>query len=73
MLKTKIEDKSARIGIIGIGYVGLPLAGSVYSWLIPLFSGRIRVWQIGLRKLLSAKYLNGLPVFYSRMVGVWGC
>lgn len=26
MLKDKIEDKSARIGIIGIGYVGLPLA-----------------------------------------------
>ncbi len=26
MLKDKIKDKSARIGIIGIGYVGLPLA-----------------------------------------------
>ncbi len=25
-LKTKIEDKSANIGIIGLGYVGLPLA-----------------------------------------------
>jgi UDP-N-acetyl-D-glucosamine dehydrogenase len=26
MLKTKIEQKSARIGILGLGYVGLPLA-----------------------------------------------
>lgn len=25
-LKTKIEDKSARVGILGLGYVGLPLA-----------------------------------------------
>ena len=25
-LLDKIEDKSARIGIIGLGYVGLPLA-----------------------------------------------
>ena len=25
-LKTKIEDKSARVGVLGLGYVGLPLA-----------------------------------------------
>ena len=24
-LRTKLEDKSARVGIIGMGYVGLPL------------------------------------------------
>ncbi|RMG04889.1 MAG: UDP-N-acetyl-D-glucosamine dehydrogenase, partial [Acidobacteria bacterium] len=25
ILKTKIEDKNAVIGVIGLGYVGLPL------------------------------------------------
>ncbi len=26
LLKNKIEEKSAKIGVIGLGYVGLPLA-----------------------------------------------
>src|SRR3954471_12124249 len=26
MLKTKLHDRTARIGILGLGYVGLPLA-----------------------------------------------
>jgi UDP-N-acetyl-D-mannosaminuronate dehydrogenase len=30
-LKTKIQQRQARIGIIGLGYVGLPLACSTAS------------------------------------------
>jgi len=33
-LKTRMENRKARIGIIGMGYVGLPLAllSSTMSW-----------------------------------------
>ena len=35
-LKTKIETNQARVGVIGLGYVGLPLAHALHQGGLPV-------------------------------------
>jgi hypothetical protein len=39
-LHEKISSRTARIGVIGQGYVGLPLAVDSRNLVAPLFAGR---------------------------------
>ena len=44
-LKTKIKQKEAQIGVIGLGYVGLPLAGK-FIMMFCMLLGRLEIFAV---------------------------